>query len=101
MATTYDVIIAHMISVDAQRYRHGKHKVILGPAGRIQSAQPAGKNACLLTTTAVNGHDQSLRLPDTISMEPFQQYLAETFPGDGKRSTSGAVQELDSTVNAC
>ena len=45
--------------------------------------------------------DQSLKLPDAISMEPFQQYLAETFPGDGKRSTSGVVHELDSTVNAC
>jgi len=27
-------------------------------------------------------------------MEPFQQYLAETFPGDGKRSTSGVVHEF-------
>jgi len=44
--------------------------------------------------------NQSLRLPDTISMEPFQQYLAETFPRDSKRSTSGVVHELDSTVNA-
>jgi len=34
-------------------------------------------------------------------MEPFQQYLAETFPGDGKRSTSGVVHKLDLTVNAC
>ena len=34
-------------------------------------------------------------------MEPFQQYLAEKFPEDGKRSTSGVVHELDSTVNAC
>jgi len=50
---------------------------------------------------AVNGHDQSLRLPDTIIMEPFQQYLAETFHGDGKHSTSGVVHELDLTVNAC
>jgi len=32
-------------------------------------------------------------------MEPFQQYVAETFPEDGKRSTSGVVHELDSTVN--
>jgi len=39
--------------------------------------------------------------PDTISMESFQQYLAEKFPEDGKRSTSGVVHELDSTVNAC
>ena len=45
--------------------------------------------------------DQSLKLPDAISMEPFQQYLAEMFPEDGKRSTSGVVHELDSTVNAC
>jgi len=42
-----------------------------------------------------------MKLPDTISMEPFQQYLTEKFPEDGKRSTSGVVQELDSTVNAC
>ena len=42
-----------------------------------------------------------MKLPDTISMEPFQQYLAEKFPEDGKRSTSGVVQELDLTVNAC
>ena len=27
-------------------------------------------------------------------MEPFQQYLTETFPEDGKRSTSGVVHEL-------
>ena len=36
-------------------------------------------------------------VPDTISMELFQQYLAEKFPEDGKRSTSGVVRELDST----
>jgi len=30
-------------------------------------------------------------------MEPFQQYLAEMFPEDGKRSTSGVVHELDLT----
>ena len=42
-----------------------------------------------------------MNLPDAISMEPFQQYLAEMFPEDGKRSTSGVVHELDSTVNAC
>jgi len=42
-----------------------------------------------------------MKLPDTISMEPFQQYLAETFPKDGKHSTSSVVHELDSTVNTC
>jgi len=42
-----------------------------------------------------------MKLPNTISMEPFQQYLAETSPEDGKRSTSGVVHELDLTVNAC
>jgi len=42
-----------------------------------------------------------MKLPDTISLEPFQQYFAETFPEDGKRSTSGVVHELDLTVNAC
>jgi len=43
-----------------------------------------------------------MKLPDAISMEPFQQYLAETFPEDGKcTSTSGVVHKLDSTVNAC
>ena len=41
-----------------------------------------------------------MKLPNTIIMEPFQQYLAETFPGGGKYSTSGVVHELDSTVNA-
>ena len=37
-----------------------------------------------------------MKLPNTISMEPlpFQQFLAETFPEDGKRSTSGVVHEL-------
>ena len=45
--------------------------------------------------------DQSLKLPDAISMEPFQQYLTETFPEDSKRSTSSVVHELDSTVNTC
>ena len=45
--------------------------------------------------------DQLLKLPDAISMEPFQQYLAETFPEDGKHSTSGVVHKLDLTVNAC
>jgi len=29
---------------------------------------------------------------------PFQQYLADMFPEDGKRSTTGVVHELDSTV---
>ena len=42
-----------------------------------------------------------MKLPSTISMEPFQQYLTETFPEDGKRSTSGVVRELDLTINAC
>ena len=42
-----------------------------------------------------------MKLADTISMEPFQQYLAEKFPEDGKRSTSSVVHKLDSTVNAC
>ena len=32
-----------------------------------------------------------MKLPDTISMEPFQQFLAEKFPEDGKQSTSGVV----------
>jgi len=41
-----------------------------------------------------------MKLPDAISIEPFQQYLTETFPEDGKRSTSGVVHKLDSTVNA-
>jgi len=43
-----DVIIAHVISADAHIYiyiyRRGNGKVILGPAGRARSAQPAGKN---------------------------------------------------------
>ena len=32
-------------STDSMIYtnRHGKHKVILGPAGRVRSARPAGK----------------------------------------------------------
>ena len=38
---------------------------------------------------------------EATSMEPFQQYLAEIFPEDGKHSTSGVVHELDLTVNAC
>jgi len=44
-----------------------------------------------------------MKLPNTISVEPlpFQQYLAETFPEDGKCSTSGVFHELDSTVNTC
>ena len=39
-----------------------------------------------------------MELPNTISTEPFQQYLAETFPEDGKHSISGVVHKLDSTV---
>ena len=43
-----DIIIAHMISADAQIYIHTnrrrKRKVILGPAGHTQSAQLAGKS---------------------------------------------------------
>ena len=35
-----------------------------------------------------------MKLPDTISMEPFQKYLTETFPEDGKCSTSGVIHEL-------
>ena len=42
-----------------------------------------------------------MKLLDTVSMEPFQQYLAKKFPEHGKRSTSSVVHELDSTVNAC
>ena len=42
-----------------------------------------------------------MKLPDTISMEPFQQYLAKTFPEDSKRSAYSVVHELDSTVSAC
>jgi len=42
-----------------------------------------------------------MKLPDTISMEPFQQYLTEKFPEDGKSSTSGVVHELDLTVYTC
>jgi len=38
---------------------------------------------------------------EATSMEPFQQYLTETFPEDGKHSISGVVHELDSTVIAC
>jgi len=38
-----DVIIAHVISADAQIYRRGNSKVILGPAGRALRARPAGK----------------------------------------------------------
>ena len=39
-----DIIIAHVISADAQINRRGKCKVILGPAGCVRSAWPAGKN---------------------------------------------------------
>ena len=39
-----------------------------------------------------------MKLPDAISMESFQQYLTETFPEDGKCSTSGVIHKLDSTV---
>jgi len=42
-----------------------------------------------------------MKLPDTISTEPFQQYLTKTFPEDSKRSTIGVVHKLDLTVNAC
>jgi len=44
-----------------------------------------------------------LHVLDTISMEPFQQYLAEKykFTEDGKCSTSGVAHKLDLTVNAC
>jgi len=41
-----DVNIEHIISADAQRYRCGKRKVILGPAGHVQSARLAGKMHC-------------------------------------------------------
>ena len=37
-----------------------------------------------------------MELPNAISMESFQQYLAEIFPKDSKHSTSGVVHELDS-----
>jgi len=43
----HDVIIAHVISADAQIHiytnRRGKRKVILGPAGRVLRAWLAGK----------------------------------------------------------
>jgi len=42
-----------------------------------------------------------LHVPDTISMEPFQQYLGEKFPEDSKHSTSSMVHELHTTVIAC
>ena len=37
-----------MISADAQIYRRGNRKVILGPAGYTRSARPAGKNTLWL-----------------------------------------------------
>ena len=33
-----------------------------------------------------------MKLPDKISITPFQQYLAKTFPEDGKHSTSSGSQ---------
>jgi len=39
---THDVIIAHMISGDAQTNRRGKHKAILGPVGCMLHMRPAG-----------------------------------------------------------
>jgi len=43
----HDVIIAHVLIADTHTYiytyRRGNGKVILGPAGRAQSARPAGK----------------------------------------------------------
>jgi len=44
MATVHDLIIAHD-KWDAQRYRSGKCKVILGPAACTFFVQPAGKKA--------------------------------------------------------
>ena len=35
--------VTHVISADAQIYRRGNSKVILGAAGRARSARPAGK----------------------------------------------------------
>ena len=32
-----------------------------------------------------------MKLPDTINMEPFQEYLTEKIPKDSKHSTSGVV----------
>ena len=46
----------------------------------------------LINRLHVYGYTRArMSLPDAISIKPFQQYLSETFPEDGERSTSGVV----------
>ena len=77
-------------------------------------AQSESRPACVLDGLALMGQwslinylhmydykNVRMKLPDKISITPFQQYLAKTFPEDGKHSTSSAVHKLHLTVNAC
>ena len=43
-----------------------------------------------------------MKQPDTVSTEPFLQYLAEKFPEEGKRSTSGVIhQSFSKRIKDC
>jgi len=59
----HDVIMVHMISVDAQSHRCGNRKAIFGPAGHVQSTRPAGKNWGTDGPTSSNTH-KHIVVPD-------------------------------------
>ena len=43
-----------------------------------------------------------MKQPDTVSIEPFLQYLAEKFPEEGKRSTGGVIhQSFSKRIKDC
>ena len=56
-----DIIIAHVISADAQIYRHRNGKVILGPAGRARSMRLAGKSSCERTFEYAGAEKQTAK----------------------------------------
>ena len=74
------VIIAHMISGDAQTNqqinRHGKHKVVLRPASRTLHAQLAGKN---IQSTR---HADNTPVNHSMSCvsSPHSQQVASSYP---------------------
>jgi len=80
MTKMYVWIIAHVISGDAQTNqqvnKHGKHKVILGPASHTLHAQPAGKN---IQSTRHADHTP-VNHSMSCASSPHSQQVASSYP---------------------
>jgi len=70
-------------------------------AGRLSMLRPGRSMVTDQSPSHVSLTIIKTCLNEATSMQPFQQYLTETFPKDGKRSTISVIHELDSTVNTC